>query len=429
MDQVFQGVQKEGSDSDDDGWLEEREENPLEKLPEAEKTEWYSMFEPKDASAGQLFVLVGKSEKGKTHFLKWLLYKGLTRARAPFLFGLIFVRTKFKLSYRFHPESEGNVKVMEGFNLDVLKQYVCNLEKRYKAQGYVEPSFIVFDDLVGVLNNEDSWFQNFIGTYRHFNITLFIAVQYLTGRKSISPIMREQTTAAIMFNSKVKRTMVNLYENYGQLFDTQREFDEHMAEMTEEGQRGTRHACCIYFEAIDDIRNNYMSWLAPKDLPDNVLVPGIEMSSDPKRAGDRETLSTPQRQFLALQAQLEKEGRGARFTGRLYEEKHFINTAPRFSDPRESVAHMKVVEDLMHRHHAGLLRPDDEHFKRVEQMENNLYRATPEYRTKKQEHLKKITDKMKGLDEIEKKALLARLKGVPLWLLQMMWTQLSAISL
>eukprot|EP00808_Paulinella_micropora_P013508 g3095.t1 len=104
------------------------------------------------------------------------------------------VRTKFKHSYRFHWASEQHVRVYEGFNKDVLVQYVDNLKRRYQQQGYLEPSFLVFDDLVGILNTQDGWMSNFIGTYRHYNISIFVAVQYLTGRQSVSPIMREQTS-------------------------------------------------------------------------------------------------------------------------------------------------------------------------------------------------------------------------------------------
>lgn len=233
---------------------------------------WSELFDPRDTQAGQLFILVGKSERGKTHFLKWLLYNACLRARAPFQYGLIFVRTKFKHSYKFHWSSAKYVKIYEGFMLTVLQTFVRNLEQRHKEQGYLEPSFIIFDDLVGVINNGNPWFQNFIGTYRHFNITLFVAVQYLTGRQAVSPIMREQTTAAIMFNSKTLRTNQNLFENFGQLFPKRKEFEDHFFSMTDERVMGTRHAACVYFEWEDDIRKNYFSWLAPAELPDHQIV-------------------------------------------------------------------------------------------------------------------------------------------------------------
>lgn len=408
----------------DSEWLEEKEENPLEKLKESPGDENYQIFEPRDASAGQLFVLVGKSERGKTHFLKWLLYKGCTRERAPFLFGLIFVRTKFKLSYRFHPESADNVKVFEGFSVEVLKQYVKNLEKRYKEQGYVEPSFIVFDDLAGVLSNETAWFQNFIATYRHYNITLFIAVQYLTGRKCISPIMREQTSACIMFNSKVKLTLTNLWQCYGQLFDKQKDFEDHLNRMTDETVVGTRHACCIYFEHIDAIEQNYMSWLAPAELPDDVLVMGIEASKAPssstqKKARGQDRLGTSAKKFMAIQEKLEKEKRSVRFAGRQWDRYNPHNTVPLFSDVNEGVAHLHVIDDLMRRHEQGLLHPDDPYFKRRAKFEDS--QVVRQYDEKdRNEKIEKLLGLKTGTQEEKEyvEALRKRMSKLPMWFLE-----------
>jgi len=228
-------------------------------------------FWPREKGAGQLFVLVGKSERGKTHFLRWLLYSMCLMKKDPFQFGLIMVRTKFKNSYRFHWATEKHVRIYEGFKKDVLQKYVENLKQRFEQNGYLEPSFLVFDDLVGILNSMDQWMQNFFGTYRHYNITIFIAVQYLTGRNSISPIMREQTSYCIMFNSKVQRTMLNLWENYGQMMP-KKEFFAHLSNATDPDIVGTKHACVVYAEHIDKLEQNYMSWLAPKTVPDGEVM-------------------------------------------------------------------------------------------------------------------------------------------------------------
>lgn len=228
-------------------------------------------FWPREKGAGQLFVLVGKSERGKTHFLRWLLYSMCLMKKDPFQFGLIMVRTKFKNSFKFHWATEKHVRIYEGFRKDILQTYVENLKKRYEKNGYLEPSFLVFDDLVGILNSMDQWMQNFFGTYRHYNITIFIAVQYLTGRNSISPIMREQTSYCIMFNSKVQRTMLNLWENYGQMMP-KKDFFAHLSNATDPELVGTKHACVVYAEHIDKLEQNYMSWLAPKTLPDGEVM-------------------------------------------------------------------------------------------------------------------------------------------------------------
>ena len=216
------------------------------------------LFESKDPTAGQLFVFIGKSERGKTHFLKWLVKDQMKRKLNPFMFGIAMVRTKFKKSYDFLPEGQ----VFQGYDEEILQKYVSNLERIYEELGSVPPNFIIMDDLVGILANHTPWFVNFIGTFRHLNISIFIAVQYLTGRRAISPIMREQTNFAIMFNSKTTNTIQNLYENFGQLFESRKAFKEYFFSNTEPRTVGP-YVGIVYIEKEDDIDKNYIPMRAP----------------------------------------------------------------------------------------------------------------------------------------------------------------------
>jgi len=113
----------------------------------------------------------------------------------------------------------------------------------------------------------------------------------LTGRNSVSPIMREQTSHCIMFNSKVQRTLNNLWENYGQLFP-KKEFFAHLAQATDERHVGTRHAACVYHEHLDRLELNYKSWLAPASLPDGEV---ILRGPDPPRAPTRADVQKQER--------------------------------------------------------------------------------------------------------------------------------------
>lgn len=217
------------------------------------------MFDSPDPTSGQLFVFVGKSDRGKTHFLKWLVQYQMNREINPIRFGIVFVRTIFKHSYDFVPKAQ----IYEGYDEEVLRKYVENLQEIFEEQGYVDPNFLILDDQVGILNNRTAWFTNFIGTFRHLNINLFIAVQYLTGTRSVSPIMREQTNFAIMFNSKTHRTLNNLWENYGQLFEKKREFKDYMFANTEPSTVGP-YVCIVYQESEDKVEQNYTPMRAPK---------------------------------------------------------------------------------------------------------------------------------------------------------------------
>lgn len=238
---------------------EDEEDKEFKQLPVSRNAD---MFRQKDPTAGQLFVFVGKSERGKTHFIRWLVQDQMTRPHKPLKFGLVFVKTKFKHSYSFVPDD----RVIQGYDEEILRKYVENLEAIYEEEGSLPPNFIIFDDLVGILNNQTQWFINFISTYRHFNISIFIAVQYLTGRHAVSPIMREQTTFAIMFNSKTHRTIQNLWEAFGQLFETVKEFREYLFSNTEPKTVGP-YVCLVYKEAEDEVEKNYIPMRAPARVP------------------------------------------------------------------------------------------------------------------------------------------------------------------
>ena len=220
------------------------------------------LFESPDPAAGQMFVLVGKSEKGKTHFMKWLLFEQLLRPINPMKFGLVFVSTKFKHSWNFMPDD----KVYEGLDEEVLRKYISNLRTIYEETQYLPPSFIVFEDLIGVLNNRNPWFQNFMSSFRHLNITLFITAQYLTGHRAISPLMRNQTTHAIMFSGRNFGHLKNLYEAYGQQFRRVRDFSDYLLENTDKEKVGP-HVAIVYIEREDDPEKNLLPMRAPAKLP------------------------------------------------------------------------------------------------------------------------------------------------------------------
>jgi hypothetical protein len=228
---------------------------------DAKYTRVADKFRARRPGAGQMFIFVGKSERGKTHFMRWLIHDQMKFKHMPVKVGLVFVQTRFNRTFDFVPPD----RVIQGYKQEVLQQYVQNVERLIAINGYAPPSFIVFDDLVGILNNETQWFINFIGTYRHYNITIYIAVQYLSGRHAISPIMREQTTAAILFNSKTTRTVTNLYESFGQLFESRAAFQEYFFNVTEPSKVGP-YVAMVYFEREDVKEKNYVPMRAPAKI-------------------------------------------------------------------------------------------------------------------------------------------------------------------
>jgi hypothetical protein len=203
---------------------------------------------------GQLTIMVGKSKKGKSYLTRYLLTDRLATGKLKW--GLVFTKTKFNGDFKFLPDK----RVIQGYREDTLMKYVENLKSIKEKEGTIEPNFIVFDDLVGVLANGTNWFVNWISIFRHTNTHIYICVQYLTGKNAISPIMREQTDFAIMFKSRTANTLKNLYENFGGLFPTRKEFEAHFAQATHE-----RYSAMLYIEDIDDVEDNYMTVMAPAD--------------------------------------------------------------------------------------------------------------------------------------------------------------------
>lgn len=203
-----------------------------------------------------MMVLVGKSFKGKSYFLRYLLTERLSTGKLKY--GIVFTKTKYNKDYNFLPDN----CIFEGYNQKILEKYIDNLKKILASDEQVQPNFIIFDDLVGVLSNQSDFFVNFITTARHLNISIFIAVQYLTGKKAISPVMREQTTHCLMFNSRTRNTLENLYMSYGQLFDNFEQFKNYFMTVTKE-----KHVGMLYLEAIDELESNYIPIQAPADFP------------------------------------------------------------------------------------------------------------------------------------------------------------------
>ena len=80
----------------------------------------------------QLYVFVGKSGKGKSYLIRYLLSAMLQKKKVNF--GLVFTRTKFNNDYDFLPDD----KVMQ-YDEEILQNYVNNLEEMNKKKKKFHP--------------------------------------------------------------------------------------------------------------------------------------------------------------------------------------------------------------------------------------------------------------------------------------------------
>ena len=207
----------------------------------------------------QLFLLVGKSERGKSHFAKFLYDRFL---HAGWKFGITFTATKYTDAYNFLPKNT----VYEGYHDTMLKAWVNRLKQEMKKRGKLPPSFVYFDDLVGILTSNSKFFKNFITTFRHLNINVIIAVQYLVG---VSTTVRAQTNYCLMYNEKRFQALDILYENFGGMFPTKEEFVKYLWKHTD-GEKN-KYVGVLFIEREDKLDNNYVLIKAPAKLPSKRL--------------------------------------------------------------------------------------------------------------------------------------------------------------
>ena len=101
-----------------------------------------------DFNNPQICVFLGKPKQGKSYALRHILLKN-TIDKKLFKYGLVFTKTKFNGGYDYLPDEY----VYEDYNPEILQQYLDGLKELDEKN--LQPSFIVFDDIQGVLSNAD----------------------------------------------------------------------------------------------------------------------------------------------------------------------------------------------------------------------------------------------------------------------------------
>jgi hypothetical protein len=206
-------------------------------------------------------MFLGKSARGKSHFIRYLLQDRF--ANGGWKFGMVFCPTAFTGDYNWPPKKAVRLKYDE----PVLMKYVNNLKKivdEKKQDGKkIDPNFIIFDDVIGVLRGQTEFFINFMGSFRHTRTSIIIASQYMTARNSISTVMRAQVNYAFLFKTRNKIELENYYNNFGQLFDSYNEFVQYFKDNTEQ-----EYVCILWLDTKDDLEENYLPVIAPAELDD-----------------------------------------------------------------------------------------------------------------------------------------------------------------
>ena len=185
-----------------------------------------------DYSYPQVTLLIGSPRKGKSNAIKYFLLNQMLNPAIPdekkYKFGIVMTGSKFNNDYKYLPQDY----VFEGVDHEELDNYLEALEEMKEESDYIPPSFVCFDDLVGILSKFDGPLNNFFSKFRHYNVHLYISVQHIS--TGASTLLREITTKAVMFNAQGHNTINHLFESFGQSFERYRDFKDFFLEHTKE---------------------------------------------------------------------------------------------------------------------------------------------------------------------------------------------------
>ena len=217
------------------------------------KDNFDELFRIDDKQKAHCIINIGKSNRGKSYFVRYYLQNRFLKGNLRF--GLVFTTTSYNKEFSWLPDKA----VIPEYDEEILEAYVENLKDIYEQNGEIENNFILFEDCIGVLNNASKFYTNFLTLARHLNCTLIFNAQYIAHRNGISSVLREQTTHALFFQPKTVLTIENLFKAYGQLFPSQKEFQNYLE------KHGQQYTPILYIEAEDDIEKNYIPIQAPAD--------------------------------------------------------------------------------------------------------------------------------------------------------------------
>jgi ABC-type dipeptide/oligopeptide/nickel transport system ATPase component len=207
-----------------------------------------------DFSRGQIMTFIAKQGSGKSFTVRSLMKQ--FAKQGIFEFGVVWTGSKFNSDYDFMPKGS----VHADYSEENFAKYIAKLTNWLeKNPGKKLPnSFIILDDLLGIMKPNDRTFSSLISIYRHYSLTIIITSQYLN--KNVSTLVREMTDIAFLYQSRFKNSRESMYNSYGQMLESQAEFDEYLEEATRE-----KYSCLLYQAGKATKEESYLSFRAPSD--------------------------------------------------------------------------------------------------------------------------------------------------------------------
>ncbi len=221
-----------------------------------------------DFSGEHVMIFIGKSKRGKSTAVKEIVYRETIAKPVEERFQKIFVFTSTKFN-NFYQQFLPDKYIFNGYeeeDLEAIFERYKDFKKKHKDRNPPR-TLIIFEDVTGVLNTNNSFFGHFITTARHLGITVIICVQYLL--KNINPTVRNQTTFAFMFNDKTYKTIDAFHKSFGASFKTHDDFQDFF--LKETGGKD-HHNALLYDEYNDEEPYSRFRAINPENLPKVKLV-------------------------------------------------------------------------------------------------------------------------------------------------------------
>lgn len=167
---------------------------------------------PEDLHDTFRWVITGKTESGKTHLAKWLLFHHLDRSDALW----VFSGTGSAADWPMIPPKQ----FRSGWDHDLVDRI-----KRSPGS-----KVIVVDDQLGIVEKNDSALVGLFTRGRHSNTSVVLITQRLNG---FSPTIRVNTSRVYVCRTVSASELICLHDEYAApLGMTRREFFKHVDEKT-----------------------------------------------------------------------------------------------------------------------------------------------------------------------------------------------------
>lgn len=193
-----------------------------------------------------LTIIHGLKGSGKTHLLKFLLFRESQAERIDYV--ILFSPTSYQ--YKMIPEK---------YKKEFSEQYLEKLMKKHESNKKLK-GLLVFDDCLGSVNFASKGFSSFMFKHRHFRISVIILAQQILN-VSKSYLMNADFIFLFRFNNRDNAE--EIYRCYfSECFEGFREFKEYWYKQFDQPYKFVFVSMNQY-----DLSKRYKTMRCPKKIP------------------------------------------------------------------------------------------------------------------------------------------------------------------